>query len=204
MSDSCQIHAEFMHFQWFWDLVLNWKFFQDFGASLVGERLVLNSCRIHAEFMLISFLPWSFTTLCATFCITLVLNSCWVHAEFKQNREKYLNLPIKWHLKHLTGLLMLYTIRNTVWDFSKNCWTCKNHIFSRNCLNSAWIQHEFNMNSTPLLCKVLHKALWKLRWRWNQHEISMNSAWIRHEFDMNSTPVWFYHAFLVMVNYKLS
>ena len=30
-------------------------FCQDFGANLVGERLVLNSCRIHAEFMLISF-----------------------------------------------------------------------------------------------------------------------------------------------------
>ena len=32
-------------------------FSKDFGANLVGERLVLNSCRIHAEFMLISFLP---------------------------------------------------------------------------------------------------------------------------------------------------
>ena len=122
---SCQIHVRFMLISCIFNDSEIWcwigGFFQDFGANLVGERLVLNSCRIHAEFMLISFLPWSFTTLCATFCITLVLNSCWIHAEFKRNRERYLNLPIKWHLKHLTGLFMLYTIRNTVWDFSKNC-----------------------------------------------------------------------------------
>ena len=69
------------------------------------------------------------------------------------------------------------------------------------------------MNSTPLLCKVLRKALWKFKVKmksaWIQHEfntnvmqnvaqsvvklqgkneISMNSAWFQHEFDMNSTP----------------
>ena len=45
----------------------------------------------------------------------------------------------------------------------------------------AWIQHEFNMNATPLWCKVLHEALWNSRYKWNQHEFSMKSAWIRHQ-----------------------
>ena len=45
-----------------------------------------------------------------------------MHAEFKQNREKTPKFAnkVKWDLEHLSGLLMLYTIRNTVWDFSKN------------------------------------------------------------------------------------
>ena len=51
----------------------------------------------------------------------------------------------------------------------------------------AWIQHEFNMNSTLLSCKVLHKAFWDSSWKmrsaWNQHECSMNSAWDRHELN---------------------
>ena len=83
-------------------------------------------------------------------------------------------------------------------------------------MNSAWIQHEFDMNSTPLLCKVLRKALRKFKVKmksaWIQHEFDMNStpllckvlrkalwkfkvkmksAWIQHEFGMNSTPIWF-------------
>ena len=43
-------------------------------------------------------------------------------------------------------------------------------------MKSAWIQHEFDMNSTPLLCKVLRKALWKFK-------VNMKSAWIQHEFN---------------------
>ena len=118
---SCQIHVRFMLNSCIFNDSEIWCWIGSFSKILVQIWLGRGWCWIHAEFMLISSLPWSFTTLCATFCITLVLNSCWIHAEFMQNHEKYLNLPIKWQLKHLTGLFMLYTIRNTVWDFSKNC-----------------------------------------------------------------------------------
>ena len=89
MTDSCQVHAEFMHFQLFIELVLYWRFF---SKILVQIWLGRGWCWIHAEFVRSScwshvYLNFS-TTLCATFCITMVLNSCWSHAEFKQNREK--------------------------------------------------------------------------------------------------------------------
>ena len=105
--------------------------------------------------------------LYATFCITKVLNSCWIHAEFRQNRETCLDLLVEWHLKHLAGLFMLYTIRNTVWDFSKN--TAK----VEKCVYFLTDLLDFNMNSTPLICKVLHNTLSKIQ---GKHEISMKSA----------------------------
>ena len=124
---------------------------------------MLNSCWFHADFIFTLI----FTMLCATLCITMVLNSCWIHAEFMLNSSWIQAFPWK-----------IYVFYN----FSS---FLKTYIFH----GIAWIQHEFNMNSTPLLCKVLRKALWKLGWKWNQHEISMKSAWIQHEFDMNSTPL---------------
>ena len=172
MSDACWIQAKSM--------ILYRRFFQDFGSNLVGaiapesDRLVLNSCRIHADFIF----TLNFTMLCATLCITMLLNACWILSEFKQNRAKYLNLPMKWHFKHLTRLLVLYTIENIIWDFSKA--TVKIVKDSDIFHGLAWTQHELNMNSTRLWCKVLHKALWHERYQWNQHE-----------FSMNSTPIWF-------------
>ena len=151
-----------MHFQWVLDLVLNWRFFFPrmwckFGWGEAGVE-------IHAEFMLISFLPWIFTTLCATFCITMVLSSCWIHAEFQAKPWKVPKFANK-----------VDYIQSAISE--KHCQNCKNRIFlTFNGL--AWIQHEFNMNSTPLLCKVLHKALWRFK-------VKMNSAWIRHEFNTN-------------------
>ena len=155
--------------------------------------MVLNSCRIHAEFMLIScwfhFHLNFHNALCNTLHINgveFMSNSCWIHAEFKRNREKYLNLPIKWHLKHLTGLFMLYTIRNTVWDFSKNCYNCKKQLFFTELfefsMNSAWIRHEFN----TIVMQSVAQSIVKIK---GENEISMKSAWIQHEFDMNSTPL---------------
>ena len=113
--------------------------------------------------------------------------------------------------KSQTVFLIVYSINNPV-----KCFKChfigKFRYFSRNCLNSAWIQHEFNtivmqsvaqsivkikvkmksawiqhefdMNSTPLLCKVLRKALWKFK-------VKIKSAWNQHEFSMNSA--WIQH-----------
>ena len=177
MLKSCWFHADFI-------FSLNCTMF----CTTIEIRLVLNSCWVHADFMLISFSPEIFTMLCATLCITMVLNSCWIHAEFKQfreNREKvFLQFVTIWHLKHPRldySCYIVYSMNNPVWDASNaTLKVYKFRYFSRFCLNSAWIQHEFNMNSTPLLCKVLHKALWKLRWKWNQHEISMNSTWTQH------------------------
>ena len=122
---SCQIHVRFMLNScifndseiWCWIGGFFPGFWCKFGWGEAGVEFMSNSCWIHADFIL----TLKFHNALRNICITLVLNSCWIHAEFKRNREKYLNLPIKWHLKHLTGLFMLYTIRNTVWDFSKNC-----------------------------------------------------------------------------------
>ena len=58
---------------------------------------------------------------------------------------------------------------------------CKFRYFSRICLNSAWIQHEFNTNVMQNVAQSVVK-------RQGKNEISMNPAWIQHEFDMNSTP----------------
>ena len=78
MSDSCWIHTFSMILRFGVELDVFPRFWFKF---FLEERLVLNSRRSHTEFMLIScwmsFLPWIFTTLCATFCITMVLNSCW-------------------------------------------------------------------------------------------------------------------------------
>ena len=65
------------------------------------------------------------------------------------------------------------------------CFKChfigKFRYFSRICLNSAWIQHEFNTNVMQNVAQSVVK-------RQGKNEISMNPAWIQHEFDMNSTP----------------
>ena len=77
-------------------------------------------------------------------------------------------------------------MNNPVWDALKKLLLyCKKHMYFHGIrLNSAWIQHEFDMNSTPLWCKALRKTLWKFKVKmksaWNQHEFSMNSTWIQH------------------------
>ena len=185
---SCQIHVRFMLNSCIFNDSEIWcwigGFFQDFGANLVGERLVLNSCRIHAEFMLNSCWFHFYLEVSQRFAQHFASHWCWIHAEFKQNREKYLNLPIKWHLKHLTGLFMLYTIRNTVWDFSKTAKILKKHIFFTELLefsmNSAWIQHEFNTIVMQSVAQSIVKIRVKMKSAWNQHEFSMNSTWIQH------------------------
>ena len=194
MSDSCQIHVRFM---------LNSCIFNDseiwvvelevFSRILVQIWLGRGWCWIHVEFMLNSFMLNScwfhfYLEVSQRFAqhlhhigVEFMLNSCWIHAEFKRNREKYLNLPIKWHLKHLTGLFMLYTIRNTVFGISqKIAKIVKSIYFSRNCLNSAWIRHEFNTIVMQSVAQSIVKIKVKMKSAWNQHEFSMNSTWIQH------------------------
>ena len=87
--------------------------------------------------------------------VKLVLNSCRIHADF---------------------------------IFSLNCIMFCTVIEIRLVSNSCRIHAEFllisflpwifSMNSTPLLCKVLHKTLWKFN-------LKMKSAWIRYEFNTN-------------------
>ena len=179
MSDSCWVHAFSMILRFGVELEV-------FAKILVQIWLGRGWCwiTIHADLIF----TWNFRN---ALCNILHHNgvefmfSCWIHAEFKQNRDKYLNLPIKWHLKHLTGLLMLYTIRNTVWDFSKKklLKLYKKHLFLTDLLefrmNSAWIQHHCYAKCCTKHCEIP-----------GQNEISMKSAWIQHESDMNSTPIW--------------
>ena len=109
--NSCWFHAGFMHNQT-WNVILplvSFSVILRFGGIggffkilvQIWLGVLLNQWQ---AFMLMSFLLWIFTMLCATFCITMVLNSCWIHADFKQNSENHLKLPIKWHFKHLSGL----------------------------------------------------------------------------------------------------
>ena len=167
-----------------------------------------HSCWIHADFMLISCSLEIFTMLCATLCITMVLNSCWIQAVpckiyVFYNFSSFLRNPRLY-------FLIVYSMNNPV-----KCFKChffgKFRYFSRFCLNSAWIQHEFDMSSTPASPQPnLHQNLGKtsnstpnlriIENAWIQHEsdmngntmlhvwICMNSAWIQHEFNMNSTP----------------
>ena len=48
-------------------------------------------------------------------------------------------------------------------------------------MKSAWIQHEFGINSTPIRSQLLYKALCNS----GKNEISMDSAWIQHQSDFN-------------------
>ena len=98
-------------------------------------------------------------------------NWCWIHAEF---------MLISFQPE-------LHNVLYSNWD----------QIGVEFMPNSSWIFADFmlisflpwifSMNSTPLLCKVLHKTVWKIQF---QNEISMKSAKIQHEFGMNSTPIW--------------
>ena len=56
--------------------MLNWKFFQDFGANLVGERLVLNSCRIHADFIFTLKFHNALRNILHHIGVEFVLNAC--------------------------------------------------------------------------------------------------------------------------------
>ena len=154
-----------MHVQWFLDLVLYWRCFPrflcKFGWGQAGVEFMQISCCTHADFMFTLNFHNALCNILHRNGVEFMLSSCWIQAK-----------PWKVPKFAIIGLFMLYTIRNTVWDFSqKTAKVVRKRILLRDLL-------EFSMNSTPLWCKMLHKALWKFK-------VKMKSAWIRHEFNTN-------------------
>ena len=85
MSDSCQIHAEFMYFQWFWDLVLNWRFFPrfwcKFGWGEAGIEFMSNSCWLHFYLEVSQRFAQHFASHWCWIHVEFMLNSCWIQAK---------------------------------------------------------------------------------------------------------------------------
>ena len=103
--------------------------------------------------------------------VEFMLNSCWIQA-------------IPWKIydfykfssflrKNQTVFLIVYSMNNPVKCFKCHC-IGKFRYFSRFCLNSACIQHEFNTNVMQNVAQSVVKLQGK-------NEISMNSTWIQHQ-----------------------
>ena len=218
---SCQIHVRFMLNSCIFNDSEIWCWigglFQDFGANLVGERLVLNSCWIHADFIFSLKFHNALRNILHHIGVEfIVLNSCWIQAK-PWKIPKFANkVGFEKHLLDYSCYILL-GIQSGI--SQKTAKIVKNFFFH----GITWIQHEFSMNSTWIqrhcYAKCCAKHCENLRWKWNQHEISMNStwiqhqsdlnccikhcaiqaeneismktAWIQHEFGMNSTPIWF-------------
>ena len=177
MSDSCWIHAFSMILRFGVELEV-------FSKILVQIWLGRGWCWIHVEFMLNSCWFHFYLEVSQRFAQHFASHWCWFHVEFMLNSCRIQAKP--WKIFKFANKVAfeafnwimhaIYYQRIQSGIFQKTAKMVKNIYFSRKCLNSAWIQHH-------CYAKCCAKHCENLRWKWNQHEISMNSAWIRHEFN---------------------
>ena len=126
------------------------------GWCWIHAELMLNSRWFHAEFIFTLNLHKVLCNILHHNGVEFMLNSCWLQAK----PWKLLQIANEVAFEAFNWLISVINY----WEynlgfFKKSAKVVKTYTFN----GFAWIQHESNMISTPLLCKVLHNALWNWR-----------------------------------------